>query len=602
MTKEEQALHQHDRDSWLGKAITISADLTRCVIKAVREAGFAYFVSPGEADQQLVHLCRSGLADYIWTMDGDIVAQGVPVIRDLDFTTKFGVVYQLKASKWWKSVRSSYVFAFFAGCDYNRGGVRNIGPAKAIHILSLVDDHANSWTITCKAFQEYPELCWREYHFGGAELCANASDTDRECAALEMMHHMNCVITSFEDGIVYDPGSKAFRTLSGSDTRHDRPQARAQLMSLGLCCGDLTCLCHEDSMSYHGIGPVTTMIVDGDLSPVHLGYDMVEGSWISDDELYERNGKKRPTIDRLKRWLLTRAFPLSTTLADGTTPMDKAAGLLRHVQDMRQLEIDRCDRGEDVVLLTSPEGICLHDYLLERGDNLGAILSTEALKLDLPGDASHWSTNMLAIRTEAPIVDFELMREYYRDKDTSPSNMPAVLIRSFNRIASRTRFDGLRGCSNVPGHPGWCVFQVHIPASMRKQKFEVTVVLDMLPLSPGSMLRHAGGILHTCCSCIAGKYKCVHSCSALQILVNLSRPPEAEVESYWTSTSCWWNVPPPVHCSFDINQEIAKVAFFPSLPPPSLSLSLPTHATLHPSPLPLNSLLFLFVFLPFATP
>ena len=117
MTKEEQALHQHDRDSWLGKAITISADLTRCVIKAVREAGFACFVSPGEADQQLVHLCRSGLADYIWTMDGDIVAQGVPVIRDLDFTTKFGVVYQLKASKWWKSVRSSYVFAFFAGCD-----------------------------------------------------------------------------------------------------------------------------------------------------------------------------------------------------------------------------------------------------------------------------------------------------------------------------------------------------------------------------------------------------------------------------------------------------------------------------------------------------
>jgi hypothetical protein len=219
MTKEEQALHQHDRDSWLGKAITTSADLTRCVIKAVREAGFACFVSPGEADQQLVHLCRSGLADYIWTMDGGIVAQGVPVIRDLDFTTKVGVVHQLKASKWWKSVRSSCAFAFFAGCDYNRGGVRNVGPAKAMHALSLVDDHANSWAITCKAFQECPELCWRECHFGGAALCANAADTDREHAALEMTHHMNCVITSFEDGIVYDPGSKAFRTLSGADTR-----------------------------------------------------------------------------------------------------------------------------------------------------------------------------------------------------------------------------------------------------------------------------------------------------------------------------------------------------------------------------------------------
>ena len=218
MTEEEQVLHQPDRDRLISKSISITPDLVYAVIRAVRRAGISYVVSPAEADHQLVHMQRSGLAKYVWTLDGDIVAQGVPVIRNLNVVSKVATVYELPTSKmeWWQGANSVYLFAFFSGCDYNRGGVKSIGVTKALAILRGVENHDPAWSVAEKAFQLYPTECFKAY--GHDDDLATGEDTHLHNAVTEMVHHMSIVVEGFTDGLVYCPLEKRFQTLSGKVT------------------------------------------------------------------------------------------------------------------------------------------------------------------------------------------------------------------------------------------------------------------------------------------------------------------------------------------------------------------------------------------------
>jgi hypothetical protein len=368
MTEEEQLLHLPDRERLTSKSTSITPDLVHAVIRAVRRAKISHAVSPAEADHQLVHVQWSGLAKHVWTLDGDIVSQGVPVIRNLNVVSKVVTVYKLPASKldWWQGVNSVCAFAFFSGCDYNRGGVKNmrVGATKALAMLRGVDNHESAWSIVAKAFQLHPSECLKAH--GHDDDMMTGEDTCLHNAMTEMVHHLCVVVEGFTEGLVCCPTEKRFQTLSGDLTVGDRPQDKAQRMSLGICCGDIACTCRAGDCNFHKIGPITSMLIEGDVAPVHLSHGMVKGSWIDDDALFCPNGEPWPKISVLKRWLQCRGFPMSLTLADGTNALAKHAGLLQRVRDVREMEITRALTGDDVVKLECPEGMCLHDHLVQQ--------------------------------------------------------------------------------------------------------------------------------------------------------------------------------------------------------------------------------------------
>ena len=98
MTEAEQAEVGDLKEKLLRASLTISTVLVWETIKELRHAGTSYFVSPGEADHQLVHLAKTGLCKHVMTIDGDLLACGVPVVRQHDYSSGTGTVHQLPAT------------------------------------------------------------------------------------------------------------------------------------------------------------------------------------------------------------------------------------------------------------------------------------------------------------------------------------------------------------------------------------------------------------------------------------------------------------------------------------------------------------------------
>ena len=69
MTEAEQAEVGGLKEKLLRASLTISSVLVWETIKELRYAGISYFVSPGEADHQLVHLAKTGLCKCVMTID-----------------------------------------------------------------------------------------------------------------------------------------------------------------------------------------------------------------------------------------------------------------------------------------------------------------------------------------------------------------------------------------------------------------------------------------------------------------------------------------------------------------------------------------------------
>ena len=80
---------------------------------------------------------RQGLGcDYALTIiDGDVLAHGVPIIRNFDFSCGSGVVYQLPDDDDFP-LRGDAAWAFMLGCDYTEG-VYGIGPVLAYEVLAV---------------------------------------------------------------------------------------------------------------------------------------------------------------------------------------------------------------------------------------------------------------------------------------------------------------------------------------------------------------------------------------------------------------------------------------------------------------------------------
>ena len=151
--KENEGL----KNKYLQGALRITPKLVWALTRGLRKEGVSYIMCPGEADHQMVHLVRSGLCQHALTIDGDVLAQGIPAIRKFDFQSGKGAVYQVPESPEFPlQGRGSFVWAFLLGCDYTNG-VHGIGPKLAKEVLHLCKGSYDSHTVADAIIEVLPK-------------------------------------------------------------------------------------------------------------------------------------------------------------------------------------------------------------------------------------------------------------------------------------------------------------------------------------------------------------------------------------------------------------------------------------------------------------
>ena len=234
--KENEAL----RKKYLQGALRITPPLVFQLMRSLRDAGFSYIQSPGEADHQLVHLVQAGVCDYALTIDGDVLAHGVPVIRSFDFSCGSGVVYQLPTENdFLLRGKAAFAWAFMLGCDYT-DGVHGIGPVIARVILDACSGDWNPQNLASAILDEVPAVARNREHAGKPVVGRSREELEVGIARL---------YSSFLEGIVFNLQEKSFTQLDGpcatkygidsTDT-----EGRAQLFALGCLCANTECNCH----------------------------------------------------------------------------------------------------------------------------------------------------------------------------------------------------------------------------------------------------------------------------------------------------------------------------------------------------------------------
>jgi hypothetical protein len=128
----------------------------------------------------------------------------------------------------------------------------------------------------------------------------------------------------------------------------------------------------------HSIGAVPEKIFQKFYkNPRKLLPHMVEGSTLSDDAIFGKNGVPPPPVKELKAWIRCRSsLPLgvvfkshasSKTNTRPDTHVEKGhAALLKIVQTERNMELARADSGDDEIDLRDPEGRSLHQQFVGK--------------------------------------------------------------------------------------------------------------------------------------------------------------------------------------------------------------------------------------------
>jgi 5'-3' exonuclease len=91
LTDDQKADKESEKKRYLQAALSIKPKLVWQVIRELRLEGYSYFVAPGEADHQLVHAVQSGMCQCALTIDGDMLAHGIPVTRNFNFNSGTGI-------------------------------------------------------------------------------------------------------------------------------------------------------------------------------------------------------------------------------------------------------------------------------------------------------------------------------------------------------------------------------------------------------------------------------------------------------------------------------------------------------------------------------
>ena len=303
-------------------------------------------------------------------------------------------------------------------------------------------------------------------------------------------------------------------------------------------------------------------------------------SYMSDYKIYQEvdpatgGVPKTPTGEELQAWLRARSHNATQMDASGTNPLKGKANLWEAVKAARSQEKLEEERGNDVVLLRSHNGECLHEILLSKGKIAKTIRNAKSDVLDLmPKGASHWHDVLDDLKANLPHTTMADLRQYFKAKDTN-EDLPSAPQKAHRRISSQTVLANFRYCEEIDfstsdlcilgeGERCGCV-TMDVPASMRQQDYEAHVIVRTREVQPPLLLRQVVKIETAACGCLGGKDgKCVHVASVLAAMESIERPDDSIVQSSATSKLSWWNQKSRYrHCRFDINVPIACLPFF----------------------------------------
>ncbi len=258
LTPDEKTHRETQRDKYLRMALSIEPDLIFACIRGCRAHGMSYFVSPGEADHQIVHLVQSGACAYACSIDGDVLAHGIPVIKKFHYQDGNGLVYHLKTGQgWWNGLYAAVAYAFFVGCDYTTG-IPHIGKVKAEQIMVACNGNFSAANVISTAFT-LQQAAMQAVEGGDVNALMSRFEKVRSCYTM---------------GKVYNPISKSVQLLDGTAVSTDSEPSHDTKLALGLRCLHPSCTCNTVD-EYHDVGVVSGIVVDNDLSPQHLTFDMV---------------------------------------------------------------------------------------------------------------------------------------------------------------------------------------------------------------------------------------------------------------------------------------------------------------------------------------
>jgi len=157
-----------------------TAKLTKEMVKEAKELlealGLPVIQAPSEGEAEAAHLCAKGEVYAVVSQDADSFLFGAPrVVKNLNLSgrrKKAGALAYQSINPELLSLEESLkrlemtreqliILAILVGTDYNRAGIKGIGPKKAIKLLEEHGTDYDALFTAVKWEESYPELQWQ---------------------------------------------------------------------------------------------------------------------------------------------------------------------------------------------------------------------------------------------------------------------------------------------------------------------------------------------------------------------------------------------------------------------------------------------------------
>ena len=178
--KLKDAISQQDQEL-MRKYSMQTVSLTQDMVKEAKELltymGIPYIDAPSEGEAQAAYMVKKGDADYVVSQDADALLFGAPnVIRNLTISQKrkklstlaydpikpqkFNLSYNL--NKLGLDQQKLIILSILVGTDFNPGGIKGIGPVKALKAVKETDDYDKLFKEL--KWDDYFEYSWKEVY------------------------------------------------------------------------------------------------------------------------------------------------------------------------------------------------------------------------------------------------------------------------------------------------------------------------------------------------------------------------------------------------------------------------------------------------------
>ncbi len=162
---------------YAGRTARLTGEMVAEAKELVGALGLPVIQGPSEGEAQAAHLCRKGEAYAVISQDADAFLFGAPrIIKNLNLTgrkKRAGLlayesvkpeILLLEENLRRLGLRREQliILAVLVGTDYNREGIRGIGPKKALKLLEKYGERYEELFREVKWEEYYPSLSWRE--------------------------------------------------------------------------------------------------------------------------------------------------------------------------------------------------------------------------------------------------------------------------------------------------------------------------------------------------------------------------------------------------------------------------------------------------------